>query len=81
MQRNALCSSELLGNVVEGATFCLREADPGEGEGKQGHGHEEEVDILSADFLFVGETDVFCLVFFDCFVCFVFFKSGYLTFI
>lgn len=51
VQRNPLCSPELLCNVVEGATFCLREANPGEGEGKQGRGHEEEVDISAADFL------------------------------
>ncbi len=57
MQRNALSSSELLRNVIECATFCFWEANPGEGEGRQSHSHEEEVDVRAAEFLCVPETD------------------------
>lgn len=51
VQRDALRSSELLRDVIERASFGLREAHPGEGEGDQTHGHEEQVDVRAADFL------------------------------
>lgn len=57
VQRDALCSSELFSNVIKCATFRLREANPSEDEGEQSHGHEEEVDIHTTDFLCVGQTD------------------------
>ena len=56
VQRNAFRSSELICNVVKRATFCLWEANPGESESNQSHGHEEEVDIRTAEFLYVRET-------------------------
>lgn len=57
MQRNALCSSELLCDVVERAASRLRQANPSEGEGEQRNGHEEQVDVRATHFLFEGETD------------------------
>lgn len=51
----ALCSSEFLCYVIERAAFCLRKANPREGQGEQGRSHEEEVDVRSTDFLW--ETD------------------------
>lgn len=55
MQRNPLCSSELFCNIIKGATFSLRQTNPGEGEGRQSHSHEQEVDVLATDFLKVKE--------------------------
>lgn len=57
MQRDSLCSPELLCDVIEGATLCLWKAKQGEGEGKHSHGHKEEVDIRTAEFLFGQQTN------------------------
>lgn len=57
VQRNPLRSPELLRNVIKGASFCLRETNPGEDEGEQSHSHEEQIYILAADLLFVAETE------------------------
>lgn len=55
-ERDPLGSSELLCDVVERATFCLGKAKEREGEGGRSHGHEEQVDIPSAQLL-CGETN------------------------
>lgn len=52
VQRDALSSSELLGDVVERAAFRLWEPEPCKREGDQSHRHKQEVDVGSTELLF-----------------------------
>lgn len=50
-QRDALRSSELLGDLVKRATFGFGETTPGEGEGEQSRHAEEQEDVSAAELL------------------------------
>lgn len=60
LQRNSLSTSEFLCDLVKGATFCLRQVNPGEGEGRESCRHEEQVNVPAAHFLCGQHKHVSC---------------------